>query len=146
MSDTLRNQLNDLQNALPIVQTNHYVLLQRTDQGPVAFLLERTYPANSKPEFRMETVVQPEYQARLYVSRKNRLVHKASRTRFKFTFRKPRKNVTLPGDVKCPKQSKMIKLVDRLYDRLRAHDSNAWEEVLGDLLDIPSNTSSGGKG
>ena len=101
-------------------------------------LRERGEPDNSKPVLRMETVVQPEYQVRLYNSRKNRLVHKASRTRFKFTFRKPRKNVTLPADSECPKQSRMIELADRLYERLRSHDNSAWEELLGDLLDVPS--------
>jgi len=146
MADTLRNQLTELQNDLPIVDTSHYVLFQRTEQGPVAFLLERINPKDEKPALRMETVVQPEYQARLYVSRKNRLVHKASRTRYKFTFRKPRKNVTMPADAQCPKHSRMIKLVDSLYERLRAHDNSAWEELLGDLLDIPSSSSSRGNG
>jgi len=138
MHESLATQLSKLEGQLPLVATSHFVMFQRTNSGPVAFLFERREPDGSQPTLHLQTEVQPEFQIRLYAGRKGKLIPKPSRTRFKFRYREPRKSVTLPAAAQCPKRSKWMKVADNLYDRLKAHDNEAWEELLGDILDIPS--------
>jgi hypothetical protein len=145
MTDTLKTQLENLGSKLPVIKTDHYVLLLRDKKRPVAFLLEKLKPKGESATFRMESVIKPDYQTRLYTNRENRMVTKDVRTRCKFHFRRPRSHVSMPLDAKCPKRSRWIKLDTNLYDRLRAHDSGAWELLLGDLLDIPSKFTSGSR-
>jgi hypothetical protein len=150
MTDTLKTQLETLGYKLPVINTDHYVLLHRSNYGPVAFLLEKRKPKDESSTFRMESVITPDYQTRLHINRENRMVPKAVRTRYKFHFRRPKSYVSMPLDAKCPKRSRWIKLDTDVYNRLRSHDSGAWELLLGDLLDIPSKFSgsriSGGNG
>jgi hypothetical protein len=143
MTDTLKSQLDSLGTHLPVIKTDHYVLLHHSSYGPVAFLLEKRRPRDETATFRMESVIQPAYQTRLHISRQGRLIPEAVRTRSKFHYRRPRKSVLMPADVKCPKRSRWIKLHNEQYDQLRIHDNGAWELLLGDLLDIPSKFTSG---
>jgi hypothetical protein len=145
MFDTLRNQLNKLGSKLPLVKTDHYMLLVRDEKRPVAFLLEKRKPKDEPATFRMESVVMPDYQTKLYTNKQNRMVTKNVRTRYKFHFRRPKSYVSMPVGAKQPKRSRLIKIDTNLYDRLRAHDSGAWELLLGDLLDIPSKFTSGSR-
>jgi len=146
MTETLKTQLEKLGNRLPIVKSAHFVLLMRgkarDGHDASAFLLERRMPNGQEPSFHLQSAVKPEYQFRLSVDRKKKFDRRASRTRFRFNFRKPNTDFDLPSGAQCRKGARLIKLTDALYERLRAHDSAAWELMLGDLLDIPSRRDS----
>lgn len=143
MAQTLKTQLEALGKKLPTVDTAHYVLLQNSKQGPVAFLFEKCEPPGERPVLRVDSIVRPTYRSRVYATRRNQLKHRTYRTRYKFDYQRVRKNTQLPVNVQSPK-SRWIEIVDTLYTQLRNHDAEAWELVLGDLLDIrPTSRSAG---
>jgi len=146
MTETLKTQLENLGDRLPIVKSDHFVLLMRgryyDGHDASAFLLERRKPRGQAPSFHLQFEVKPEYQFRLSVNHKKKFDRKASRTRFRFDFRRPKNDFDLPARAQCPKGTRLIKLEEYLYTRLRAHDRAAWELLLGDLLDIPSSRTS----
>ncbi len=142
MTDTLKTQLENLGSKLPVIKTDHYVLLHISGYGPVAFLLEKSKPKGETATFRMESVIQPEYQTRLHISRQKRMIPEAVRSRYRFHFRSLKKGFNMPADAKCPKRSRWIKLDDAQYNKLRTHNNEAWELLLGALLDLPSKLDS----
>ena len=144
MAASLKTQLENLGDKLPTVDTAHYVLLHKSEQGPIAFLLEKSEPPGEQATLRIDSIVQPEYTCHLYANRRKRLVPKTNRSRYRFRCRRPRSDVFLPANAQCPHKSKWIEIVGDLYPKLRAHDVSAWELVLGDLLDIGSTFSSRG--
>jgi len=143
MTETLADQLDKLGDQLPTVHSSHYALLQKNgNAGPVAFLFERRDPTDAPPSLRMESVVMPTFQALLHVSKKKRFVPTTRRVRYRFNYRHPRGSVILPVGAECPRNAKLVKIADELYERLRDHDNTAWEELLGAFLDVPCNAPS----
>lgn len=154
MHQSLKTQLENLDGRLPVVPTVHYVLFQRTEAGPVAFLLEKVKPKEDEAAMFMQLTVEPAFDKKVFSDKKGDLRTLVRRKRYEFRFREPRKPVKLKvpanGQAAC---TNWMKVADRLYDRLRAHDSTAWEDLLCMLLDVPrsskrgkSSAGSGGKG
>lgn len=147
MSDSLRDQLESVEPQLDLVKTRHLVMLQKTSMGPVIFLFEHRKPKEEPASLRMETVARPHFEVRLY-SRQKRLLKEEKRQKYRFTFRQPKSDVVFPADAKSAKGTRWSRIDDEFYERLRQHDTSAWEELFCDLLDIGSTgaSSKSGKG
>lgn len=142
MSSDLRQQLESAAASIDLVKVKHYVMFNKTEAGPVAFLLDRMDPKDGQSSMLMRMEVGPVFDSKVVVSG-GRMHTNVKRRRYKFKFREPRKPVKLKvpasGNACC---TQWMKVADRLYDRLVSHDSTAWEELLCMVLDVPSGKGS----
>lgn len=137
MSETMKTQLENLGDKLPIVPTRHYVMFNKTADGPIAFLMEQV--AGEKPVLKMEMSVKPVFSQYLVPANGGSIKSVTKRKRYEFRFRDPRRKRNFPiKPGETPSCDKWMKVDDELYAKLRAHDSNAWEDLLGFILDVPS--------
>ncbi len=136
MSETMKTQLENLGDKLPVVPTRHYVMFNRTADGPIAFLMEQV--VGEKPVLKMEMSVKPVYSQYLVPNKGGSIKPVTKRKRYNFRFRDPRRKRNFPVKPgETPSCDKWLKVDDKLYTKLRAHDSDAWEDLLGFILDVP---------
>jgi hypothetical protein len=140
MSEDMKTQLENLGNKIPVVPTRHYVMFNNTADGPVAFLMEQVVGDN--PLLKMEMSVKPVFSQYLVPSKGGSVKSVTKRKRYEFRFRDPRRKRNFPVKAgQTPSCDKWLRVDDGLYQKLRAHDSDAWEDLLGFILDVPSTNS-----
>lgn len=143
MSETMKTQLESLGDKLPIVPTRHYVMFNRTADGPIAFLMEQVI--GEKPVLKMELSVKPVFSQYIVPSSGGSVKSVTKRKRYEFRFRDPRRKRNFPVKPgETPSCDKWLKVDDALYAKLKSHNSDAWEDLLGFILDVP-NTSTGSR-
>lgn len=153
MSETMKTQLENLGDKLPIVPTRHYVMFNRTADGPIAYLMEQV--VGEKPLLKMEMSVKPVFSQFIVPAKRGSVKNVTKRKRYEFRFHNPRRKRNFPVTPgETPSCDKWMKVDDDLYAKLKAHNSDAWEDLLGFILDVPStnkgsfkkDSRSGGKG
>jgi hypothetical protein len=153
MSESLRSQLESLGDKIPIVHQRHYVMFNKTADGPVAFLMEQT--AGDTPILKMEMSVKPVFSQYIVPAKGGSVKAVTKRKRYTFKYRDPKRKRNFPvKQGETPSCDKWLRVNDELYHKLLAHDSEAWEDVLGFILDVPTrkddsfkkDSRSGGKG
>ena len=136
MSETMRTQLENLGDKLPVVPSRHYIMFNKTTDGPVAFLMEQL--AGDSPVLKMEMSVKPVFSQYIVPSKGGSVKAVTKRKRYHFKFRDPKRKRNFPVKPgETPSCDKWLKVDDDLYHKLRTHDSDAWEDVLGFILDVP---------
>ena len=146
MHENLRNQLDSLGDKLPVVPTKHYVMFDKTAAGPVAFLLERI--DSDKPVMRVQMTVNPQFADKIVPLRKKKsFCAVGKRKRYAFWFKDHKRPVSMAVPATGKPQCSMWRLIadDAFYEKLKRHDSMAWEDVLGEILDVPSSRSCRGR-
>lgn len=144
MSETMKTQLENLGEHLPLVPTRHYVMFNRTADGPIAFLMEQV--TGEQPVLKMEMSVKPVFSQYIVPSTGGSVKSVTKRKRYEFRFRDPRRKRNFPVKPgETPSCDKWLKVDDALYTRLRSHDSDAWEDLLGFVLDVPATNAAGSR-